>query len=64
MPEIALQKLEAELASELVDEYTSALLDDNVIPPPPSHGEICHTVYDYDTVRWSGGGDLYCVFNL
>jgi len=40
MPENVVQELEAKLTSELVDEYTEVLMDETILPPPPSHGQL------------------------
>jgi hypothetical protein len=39
MSENVVQELESELAAELVDEYTEILMEEPILPPPPSHGQ-------------------------
>lgn len=48
MTEIILQNLEEELATQMVNEYTETLIEEPILPPPPSHGKfiiICTGIF-------------------
>ena len=70
MPELALQQLEAELASELVNEYTETLVNDPMYPPPLGRGMYTEYLIPYVVNPWSAEffyknlGDQRVYFNL
>ena len=49
MSDAELHDLEEQLAAQMVGDYTRSLLEEPILPPPPSHADgntqVKHTVY-------------------